>query len=78
MKRLYRRFLELSAILSLSSEELKQRVREGTLGFGDYIYLVVYGIMFFFSWFMVVVIYSLTVRPYKWAKKNIFDGRTSA
>ena len=75
MKKLYRRFIEISA--RLTRIEIEERAKDGTLGLGEYFYLVANGFMFFFSLLIVAIIfgpiYFLIVRPYKWAARKVVN-----
>ena len=79
MKRLYRRFIEISA--RITGKNLEERVKGGTLGLGEYIHLVSNGLMFLFSLLIVAIIfgpiYFLIVRPYKWTAKKVVDWTNS-
>jgi hypothetical protein len=79
MKKLYRRFIEISA--KLTGKNLEERAKDGTLGLGEYIHLVANGLMLLFSLSVVAIIfgliYFLIVRPYKWTTKKIVDWTNS-
>jgi hypothetical protein len=76
MKKLFRRFLEISA--RLTGKPIEQRVKDGTLGFGEYLSLITNGLMFAFSLLVVGIIfgpiYFLVIRPYGWLKKKVAEG----
>ncbi|MFH1759169.1 MAG: hypothetical protein ABH822_01250 [Patescibacteria group bacterium] len=75
MKKLLRRFLEISA--HGTGKPIGTRVQDGTIGFGEYIHLIANGLMLVFSLLVLGVIfgpiYFLIVRPYEWTKKRIAD-----
>ncbi len=76
MKKLFRRFLEISA--RLTGKPIEQRMKDGTLGFGEYLSLIANGLMLIFSLLVVGVIfgsiYFLIIRPYGWLKKKVVEG----
>ena len=76
MKKLFRRFLEISA--HITGKPIEKRMKDGTLGFGEYIYLIANGLMLVFSLLVLGVIfgliYFLIIRPYGWLKKKVANG----
>ena len=76
MKKYFRRFLEISA--RLTGKPIEQRMKDGTLGFGEYLSLIANGLMLVFSLLVLGIIcgpiYFLIVRPYGWLKKKVAEG----
>ncbi len=76
MKKFYRRFLEVTA--RFTGKSIEERMKNGTLGFGEYIHLIARGLMMVFSLLVLGIvfglIYFLIICPYGWLKEKVANG----
>ena len=73
MKKYFRRFLEISA--RLTGTPIEKRMKDGTLGLGEYIHIIANGLILAFVLGIIFApVYFLVIRPCGWLKKGVADA----